>query len=51
MKDETVLAALGMACATAIGLAAIVKGYDHTIIASISTLIGVIIGYAYGKGK
>ncbi|MDI6905664.1 MAG: hypothetical protein QMD13_09330 [Candidatus Bathyarchaeia archaeon] len=48
MKDSTVLGITGMVCGT-IGMAlCLLRDYDHTVVAAFFTLIGTIIGYAYG---
>jgi len=51
MKDETIIALAGMGCSTLLAIAALWKGYDTAIIMSVGTLVGTIVGYAFGVRK
>jgi len=51
MKDSTIMGLTGIVCGTSVIIFCIQKGYDTGLISSFFTLIGIVIGYAYGVRK
>jgi len=51
MKDSTMLGLTAIICGTVALIFCIHKGYDTGLIATFFTLLGTIIGYAYGVKK
>ena len=51
LSDKTVIAAAGIICLTILEVAAIMKGLDGTLFASVISGITLIVGYVYGVSK
>lgn len=48
MNDKTIIALVGLICLTALACMALYMGINGVLLASITTIIGTIAGYAFG---
>ena len=48
MKDKTIMGIIGLICLTVLACVALLMGINGVLLASIATIIGTIVGYAFG---
>ncbi len=48
MKDKTIMGIIGLICLTVIVCVALLMGINGVLVGSICTIIGTIVGYAFG---